>query len=136
MEIGSPFDDFEYICHKDIDKAPEKQRKLIGRHLTVRQHALLGDIGSEMSNKGYILNTGTSNLMCFHLGLVKMVNFFDREGKAIVLKRDETKPESLPVVGRPWEEDALDYIPPLDFLRFASKIKNGEDIDEAEAKNS
>jgi hypothetical protein len=134
MEIASPFDNFTYVLDQDKNKEPDKQRKLIGRYLSVREQAIIQDIESEIGFEGRKLNTGSCNLMAVHFGLEKMIGFTDRNGKQIELKREEEGSKLLN--GKyPLNEIALEYIPPLDFMRFAVKIRNGGNLDEAESKN-
>lgn len=135
MEIGSPFEEKTYILSCDEKKEPEKQRKLVYTHLTVAQDAMLDDLQSEVTSNGYMLNTGKVNLMALHLGLKKMLNFFDKKGNPIILERDQTKANNLPGVGRPWKENALDYIPKYERLCISERIKAGVDLDEEEVKN-
>ena len=135
MEIASPFDDFIHIIEADKDKPIDKQRRLTGRYPTVREKAVLSDMRSQLADGGYALNTGSTNLMAVHLCISKMENFFDRKGNQIILERDINSNEFLPNGKKPWNEAAFDYIPEIDFLRFAIKIKDGGNLDEAELKN-
>lgn len=135
MEIGSPFEEKEYILSCDAELEPEKQRKLIYTNLTVSQDALLDDIQSEVTEGGYRLNTGKVNLMAIHLGLKKMVNFFDKNGNAVNLERDQTKRAGLPEVGRPWNENALNWIPKYERMCVSERIKAGVNLDEDDSKN-
>lgn len=133
MENGSPFDEKTYTLSCDVDK--ENPRKVIYSALSVSQDALLDDLQSEVTETGFKLNTGKVNLMALHLGLKKMENFFDREGNQIKLERDQNKANNLPGVGRPWKENALNYIPKYERLCIAERIKAGTDLSEEEAKN-
>jgi len=135
MEIASPFDSFIHILIDDEKKDPGKQRKLHGRHLTVREHAAIDDICSAVSHNGRLLNTGTANLMALHLGITKMEGFFDRNGTPVNLERNEKLPLELANWEKPWKEIAFDFIPMLDMLKFAKKVRDGGDIVEAEVKN-
>lgn len=135
MEIGSPFDEQTYILECDKNKPKEKQRSVIYGYLTVSQDALLDDMQSEVIDGGFRLNTGKVNLMALNLGLKKMVNFFDNKGNQITLERDQTKKNILPVVGRPWKEEALQWIPKYERLCISERIKAGANLDEEEVKN-
>jgi hypothetical protein len=136
MEIASPFDNFEYVLIPDEGKEPDKQRKLKGRYLTVREQATIADISSAYTRQGdRTLNTGTSNLMAVHFGLLEMINFKDRNGNPIKLERNQSSNDLLPNGEKPLNETMLEYIPPVDFMVFAAKIRNGGDLEEAEAKN-
>ena len=136
MEIASPFDDFTYIIEADIEKPADKQRRLVGRYPKVRERAVLDDMRSQRGpDGGANLNIGSTNLIAVHMCLLKMENFFDKNGTQIILKRDDSQLAALPGNVKPWNETALEYIPEVDFMKFASKIKEGGNLDEAELKN-
>lgn len=135
METGSPFDEQTYILSCDEKKEKSKRRSVTYTGLTVGQDAMLDNLQSEVTEKGFMLNTGDVNLMALHLGMKKMVNFFDHKGNVVKLKRDQAKRNNLPGVGRPWEEKALNWIPKFERLCISERIKAGVNLDEIELKN-
>jgi len=135
MKAVSSKSTFEYVCKCDRELPAAEQTVFELGYLTVEQDAFLDDALGFVTDAGYSVNVGKTNLIALHLGLKSIRNFFDENGEQIILKRDETKKSSLPGVGRPWKESILAKIPKPERLEIADAIKAGGKLDEEERKN-
>jgi hypothetical protein len=135
MKAVSSKSTYDYVCKCDRELPEAEQTVCEMGYLTLEQEAFLDDKLGFVTDSGYSVNLGSSNLTALHLGLKGMRNFNDENGEPIVLQRDDTKAKKLPGVGRPWKESQLSKIAKVNRLEMAEVIKNGGEITEEEAKN-
>lgn len=127
-----PIVPFDYILQSQRDDSPQDQIIWKLKPLTAREAAFIEDNSSTMAGGEWKLTAGTENILSLHIGLVDVLNFTDREGRAIPVKR---KGDVVFGIYKPLDDEFLDRLPPAVRVEIASAIRRSAKMESQDKKN-